>query len=98
MKIEHVERLTLNIPFYCDRVTRAMHRAQTHDESIYLYQLETDTGIVAYGESYSRPTGGAGRGPDAHCMERLVGQRPGLRPECICMDCELANSARCGRC
>ena len=46
MKIKHVERLALNIPFYCDRVTRAMHRAQTHDESIYLYQIEADTGIV----------------------------------------------------
>ena len=76
MKIKHVERLALNIPFYCDRVTRAMHRAQTHDERIYLYRIETDTGIVGYGESYSRPTGGAGRGPDAHGMERLVGQNP----------------------
>ena len=76
MKIEHVERLTLNIPFYCDRVTRAMHRAQTHDERIYLYRIETDTGIVGYGESYSRPTVGAGRGPDVHGMERLVGQNP----------------------
>ena len=70
MKITRVERLALDIPFYARRVTRAMHRAQTHDERVYVYRVETDGDLIGYGESYSRPSGGAQRGPDHHDAER----------------------------
>ena len=37
MKIKYVETMTLDIPFYCDHVTRAMQRAQTTmSASIYV--------------------------------------------------------------
>ena len=35
MKIVQAERIPLNIPFYCKRATRAMQRAQTHDERVW---------------------------------------------------------------
>ncbi len=65
MKIANATRFSLNIPFYCKRVERAMHRAQTHDERVYLYRIETDEGIVGYGDSLSVS--------DVHT---LVGQNP----------------------
>ena len=76
MKITRVERLALDIPFYARRVTRAMHRAQTHDERVYVYRVETDGDLIGYGESYSRPSGGAQRGPDHHDAERLLHKNP----------------------
>ncbi len=66
MKIIRAERIALNIPFYTARVTRAMHRAQTHDERVYLYRLETDNGLVGYGDQTS------GRAD----TEVLIGQNP----------------------
>ncbi|MGY8822473.1 MAG: mandelate racemase/muconate lactonizing enzyme family protein [Candidatus Latescibacterota bacterium] len=66
MKIIRAERIALNIPFYAPRVVRAMHRAQTHDERVYIYRLETDNGLVGYGDQ----THGLA---DA---ESLVGQNP----------------------
>lgn len=51
MKIKHVERLTLNLPFYSNRVQRAMQRAQTHDERVYVYKVLTDKEVVGYGDS-----------------------------------------------
>ena len=50
MKIVRAETVTLHIPFYTDRVTRAMQRARTHSERILLHRLETDNGIIGYGE------------------------------------------------
>jgi L-alanine-DL-glutamate epimerase-like enolase superfamily enzyme len=50
MKIINAERLALNIPFANARVTRAMHRANSHGERVYLYRVETDNGIIGYGE------------------------------------------------
>ena len=50
MKIVRAERIALNIPFYSDRVTRAMQRASTHDERVYVYRLITDRGVVGYGD------------------------------------------------
>ena len=64
MKIKHAEVVALNIPFYCDHVTRAMQRAQTHDERVHVCRIETDTGLVGYGD------GGASN------VERLIGQNP----------------------
>ena len=66
MKIEHIETWVLNVPFYCERVRRAMHRAGTHGERLIVYRLETDDGSVGYGE---------GRRP-VQQMERLIGQNP----------------------
>ena len=51
MKVKHAVRIALNIPFYHERVTRAMHRAQSHDERIHIYRIETDDGVVGYGEN-----------------------------------------------
>ena len=64
MKIKHVETMVLDIPFYADHVTRAMQRAQTHNERVHLCRIETDNGIVGYGD------GGIS---DA---DRLIGQNP----------------------
>ena len=66
MKIVNAERIALNIPFYCPRATRAMHRAQTHDERVYVYRLESDSGLVGYGDTQ----GGSSD------VENLVGQNP----------------------
>ena len=65
MKIKAASRRALNIPFYCKRVERAMHRAQTHSERVYVYRIETDTGVVGYGDSLS-----------AHDVDRLLGRNP----------------------
>lgn len=66
MKVKHASMITLNIPFYCEHVTRAMHRAQSHDERMYIYKIETEDGIIGYGENQ----GAAG----TSIMESLVGQ------------------------
>ena len=79
MKITRVERLALDIPFYARRVTRAMHRAQTHDERVYVYRVETDGDLIGYGESYSRPTADGRRGPDVHDAAGLSPTKPFAR-------------------
>ena len=66
MKIIRAERIALNIPFYTARVTRAMHRAQTHDELVYIYRLETDNNLVGYGDQTSGLAD----------TEALIGQNP----------------------
>ena len=53
MRIKTVEMYTLNIPFYCDRVSKHMHRALTHSERVYVYRTELENGIVGYGENLS---------------------------------------------
>jgi len=65
MKIVRAESITLNIPFYAQRVTRAMQRAQTHNERMYVCRLETDNGLVGWGDNQ-------GYSP----VETLVGQNP----------------------
>ena len=64
MKIKHVETMTLDIPFYADHVTRAMQRAQTHNERVELCRIETDNGIVGYGDN------------SVHNPDSLIGQNP----------------------
>ncbi len=85
MKIIRAERIALNIPFYAARVTRAMHRAQTHDERVLVYRLETDSGLVGWGDSTSGPSD----------VDSLVGQNPaaimmhddlGFGPQVACLD------------
>ena len=53
MKIVNAERLALNIPFYNERFTRAMYRAGVFYDRLYVYRIETDTGVVGYGDSRS---------------------------------------------
>ncbi|MBI1925015.1 mandelate racemase/muconate lactonizing enzyme family protein [Candidatus Poribacteria bacterium] len=67
MKIKTLEMLTLNIPFYCDRVSRHMHRALTHGERVYVYRVELDNGIIGYGESMGDESGN---------IVQVVGQNP----------------------
>lgn len=67
MKIKHVESFILNIPFYCDRVARHMHRAATHGERVYVYRVEMDNDIIGYGESHGDESGN---------IERVIGQNP----------------------
>ena len=54
MKITNATRFTLHIPFYAQRVTRAMHRAQTHGEQVIVYRIETDKGIVGWGDQHGQ--------------------------------------------
>ena len=70
MKIVRAERIALNLPFYADRVTRAMQRASTHDERVYVYRLTSDKGVVGYGDCQ----GGGGQHLDA--VDQLVGKNP----------------------
>jgi L-alanine-DL-glutamate epimerase-like enolase superfamily enzyme len=66
MKIVKAECIALNIPFYSKRVTRAMHRAQTHDERVSVVRLEADNGLVGWGDCHGGP----------FAVEALVGQNP----------------------
>jgi L-alanine-DL-glutamate epimerase-like enolase superfamily enzyme len=84
MKITHAESFALNIPFYAKRVTRAMQRAQTHDERVWVVRLETDNGLVGWADSHARPE-----------TKGLVGQNPaaimhrdeiGFGPQVACYD------------
>ena len=85
MKIIHAERIALNIPFYAPRVTRAMHRAQTHDERVHVYRIEADNGFVGWGDSTGVPSD----------VDSLIGQNPayimlrdgiGFGPQIACLD------------
>jgi len=67
MKVRNLEMLTLNIPFYCDHVSRHMHRALTHGERVYVYRLELDNRVVGYGES---------SGDESANINQVVGQNP----------------------
>ncbi|MDE0637814.1 MAG: mandelate racemase/muconate lactonizing enzyme family protein [Candidatus Poribacteria bacterium] len=67
LSIKHLETITLNVPFYCDRVSRHMHRAATHGERVYVYRVELSNGVIGYGENLYDESGN---------IERLVGQNP----------------------
>ena len=66
MKITGATRMCLHIPFYAPRVVRAMQRAQTHDERVTVYRIETDNGLVGWGDTQ-------GQGGD---ISRLKGTNP----------------------
>jgi L-alanine-DL-glutamate epimerase-like enolase superfamily enzyme len=81
MKIVQAERFTLNIPFYCQRVTHAMHRAQTHDERVYVYRLESENGLVGDGDTQGSPCpveGLVGLNPAAIAHDDRIGFGPQL--------------------
>ena len=66
MQIAHAETIALDIPFYSRRVTRAMQRASTHDERVWVVRLESDNGLVGWGDIQGgRPN-----------IDGLVGQNP----------------------
>ena len=66
MQIANAETIALDIPFYARRVTRAMQRASTHDERVWVVRLETDNGLVGWGDIQGgRPN-----------IDGLVGQKP----------------------
>ena len=67
LSIKYLEAIPLNVPFYCDRVSRHMHRALTHGERVYVYRVELSNGVVGYGENLYDESGN---------IERLVGQNP----------------------
>jgi L-alanine-DL-glutamate epimerase-like enolase superfamily enzyme len=73
MKIKHVETLTLDIPFYARRVTRAMQRAQTHSERMQVCRIETDNGIVGYGDGSGGAEALKGRNPYALLNDSSLG-------------------------
>ena len=52
MKITNATRTCVHIPFYVARVVRAMHRAQTHDERVFVYRIETNNGLVGWGDAH----------------------------------------------
>ena len=53
MKIKYAKRIALNIPFYSDHVDHAMARANTHNERVWIYQLETDNGLVSITDGHA---------------------------------------------
>lgn len=67
LSIKHFETISLNIPFYCERVSQHMHRAATHGERVYVYRTELSNGVIGYGENLYDESGN---------IERLIGQNP----------------------
>jgi len=66
LKIRHAQRIDVNIPFYCQRIERAMYScAQSHSERLYLCRIETDNGLVGYGDGLYPPE-----------TENLIGRNP----------------------
>jgi len=65
VKITHAKRLALNIPFYADHVDHAMARANTHNERVWVYRLETNNGLVSIvdGHGYSEVDDLVGKDP-----------------------------------
>jgi L-alanine-DL-glutamate epimerase-like enolase superfamily enzyme len=67
MRITRVTQTTLHIPFYTERVTRAMQRAQTHDERVCLIRIEADNDLVGFCDQHGR---------QVIDQEALIGQNP----------------------
>ena len=74
MKIERAEQFTLNIPFYADHVTRAMQRAQTHNERVYVCRVELADGSVGYGDGGGDVSRLQGANPLAIMQDDSLGQ------------------------
>jgi L-alanine-DL-glutamate epimerase-like enolase superfamily enzyme len=67
MKVKTLEMFALHIPFYCDRARKHMQRALTHSESIDVYRVELDNGVIGYGENMGDESGN---------FDRVIGQNP----------------------
>ena len=85
MKITHAKRFAINLPFYAPHVDAAMHRANTHDERVYVYRLETDNGLVGYGDGGYQELGGlVGSNPFALMKDDRIGFGPQLAVLDLC--------------
>lgn len=70
-KVTHVERFILQVPFV-ERVRLEMERAGIHTWSeLEITQVETDAGIVGWGETIQNYTWGR-----VQAQERVVGKTP----------------------
>lgn len=70
-KVTNVERILLVVPFV-DRVRREMERARIHTWSeVELIRVETDAGIVGWGETLQNYTWGR-----VNIAERVIGRSP----------------------
>ncbi len=67
LTVKHIETIALNIPFYCDRVSRHMQRAATHGERVHVFRTELSNGVIGYGENLSDESGS---------FEGVIGQNP----------------------
>ncbi|MEE2709268.1 MAG: enolase C-terminal domain-like protein [Gemmatimonadota bacterium] len=78
MKIIHAEVIALNIPFYAEHVTRAMNRANTHTERVWVYRLETDNGLVSWtdGHGHDNVDDLIGKNPYAIMRDDSIGFGP----------------------
>lgn len=65
MKITHAECTALNIPFYAKHVDHAMARANTHNERVWVFRLETDNGLVSITDGHGHST-----------LDGLIGKNP----------------------
>ena len=78
MKIVRAERIPLNLPFYHRRVARAMHRASTHGERVWVVRLESDNGLVGWGDDlgWDQYWDFGGSPPPRPEVDHLVGCNP----------------------
>ena len=78
MKIVRAERIPLNLPFYHRRVSRAMHRASTHGERVWVVRLEADNGLVGWGDDlgWDEYWDFAGAPPPRPAVDHLIGRNP----------------------
>ena len=78
MKIVRAERIPLNLPFYHHRVARAMHRASTHGERVWVVRLESDNGLVGWGDDlgWDQYWDFGGPPPPRPEVDHLVGRNP----------------------
>lgn len=78
MKIVNAEVYALNVPFYAKHVSKAMNRANTHDERIWVYRLETDNGLMSLvdGHGYSDVKDLVGKNPYAIMHDDGIGFGP----------------------
>ncbi len=65
LSIKHLEAISLNVPFYHERVSRHMHRALTHGERVHVYRVELSNGIIGYGENLA---------DESANIEQVIGQ------------------------
>ncbi len=55
MRIALAEAIVVHLPLYCERMTRAVHRANTIDEKMVVYRVELDSGVVGWGDEFRGP-------------------------------------------
>ena len=86
MKITHAERTALNVPFYAPHVDHAMARANTHNERVWVYRLETDNGLVSVtdGHGPSDTAGLIGRDPWSIMWDDDIGFGPQIAAFDLC--------------